>query len=454
MKDSQRRGAGCFYPAGTNEASPLNSLTKEQLDLMRSAWTSPPPLPDHSYPGDRANRWIFMRALSLGWSPKLFGERDRFIRHGGISRSEHKAERWGKKYQWVAYHELLARVADNYQSRIGNWDSETYDGLHQITGGREIDPSLPPVRYSEFVERTEAGARTWGTPPVAVPASVFPKLTFARYHGDVTLLLRDQKSRPLPETSSTYFDDTGGEWIALDSFEVQSERPGEWETARLDQTTILHAFFVHREDAKRDAQRLAAIWKDTGHELDPHGHVDCCYAGEVAWSPRSCPYRLGDWRTVGKDGETVEVVDATEDYSWEGNILDCSIEETVTAKMPSRFVLQQAGLAMSTNGPSWTDSSGTVVAVFHDAPKDHEEHANTLYPRTNWLRRFLNDLGLAVAIVCRYERRLTDSHSTYRHPYETTWCAAVYDADGKLTKAGPPLTQLGPDPEDDDGIDV
>jgi hypothetical protein len=436
--------------AGIEENSPLKSVTGEQWDLMQSAWSLPRPWIDPSYPGDRASRWIFMRVLALGWSPELFGAKDRYIARRDTGRSEHKAERWGKKYQWIAYHELLARVADNYQALGWDEEPESYDGLQEIIGCREIDPSLPPVAFGDFIEGKEREARTWGNSPVTLPAAPFPPLTFARYHGDITLFLSDEKARPLPETYAICVDDQGVSWLALESFEVQSERPGEWETGKLDQATFLHAFFVRRKTAERDAQRLAAIWNSKWYELDAHGHVDCCYASEVAWSPRKCPYRQSDWRTIGEGDEAAVVINATEDYRWEGNILDCSIEESVSATMPSRFVLQTGNLKMSTNGPSWTDDSGTVVAVYYSAPQAHEEHAHTLYVRTDWLCQFLTDQDLVLAMVCRYERRLADAERTYLRPYETVWTAAVYQPYGSLTAAGQPLVRLGPDRENDD----
>jgi len=63
--------------------------------------------------------------LRAGW--KLFGSEDRVIGHGR-GREGHKAERWGKKYQWMAYHELLARVADNHQASRRFGDSGMYEG--------------------------------------------------------------------------------------------------------------------------------------------------------------------------------------------------------------------------------------------------------------------------------------------------------------------------------------
>lgn len=108
---------------------PAMPLTEEQRGLLDAAFEYPARI-DHEYPGDEAKRWVLGRAISLGWTPKLFGEFDRRIVSRDRGREGHKAERWGKKYQWMAYHELLARVADNYQpSKLFDEDA-TYDGLY------------------------------------------------------------------------------------------------------------------------------------------------------------------------------------------------------------------------------------------------------------------------------------------------------------------------------------
>src|SRR3989339_1685517 len=61
-----------------------------------------------------AQRWVFNRVVQLGWNQELHERFDRDINRSRIDRSEHKSERIGKKYQWIALHELLARISDNF----------------------------------------------------------------------------------------------------------------------------------------------------------------------------------------------------------------------------------------------------------------------------------------------------------------------------------------------------
>jgi len=81
------------------------------------------------------------RVIDFGWETELFGEFD--ARAASSDRSERKPERIGKKYQWIAYHEFLARVADNFEFTGDAWarNTERYDGPWQVGYVRDIDPT-------------------------------------------------------------------------------------------------------------------------------------------------------------------------------------------------------------------------------------------------------------------------------------------------------------------------
>ena len=162
-------------------------LTPEQLELFEAAWKQPKRRRwiDDRYPADRAKRWVFQRTLRLGWTPELFGRVDRDLGYRRSGREAHKAERWGKKYQWMAYHELLARVADNFQPSSYFDTDRIYEGLHQITAEREIDPTLPPIAYRDLLERRGEGSPSWRAPPVAIDGWPPARLDFTPFQGDI-----------------------------------------------------------------------------------------------------------------------------------------------------------------------------------------------------------------------------------------------------------------------------
>jgi pimeloyl-ACP methyl ester carboxylesterase len=87
-----------------------------------------------------AQQWMFKRIIELGYSESTHGEIDKYLR--SYNRRGKKIERIGKKYQWISYYELLARVSDNYKlsNRFDYNESKSYCGPWNPLI-RNIDPS-------------------------------------------------------------------------------------------------------------------------------------------------------------------------------------------------------------------------------------------------------------------------------------------------------------------------
>jgi len=83
-------------------------------------------------------RWIVKRAHELGYDAKLHGRYDDSLGYVG---SRPNIERIGKKYQWIAFHEILSILADNH--KISEWYSDKnyqyYQGAWQFYA-RDVDP--------------------------------------------------------------------------------------------------------------------------------------------------------------------------------------------------------------------------------------------------------------------------------------------------------------------------
>ena len=119
----------------------ISTLTDEHRLELGSLWESEKAGPPHLDMG-LIQRYVLWRVFDLGWTIERFGEFDRFsIRVTG--RQATKQERTGKKYQWIAYHEILAYLSDHCQFFDENRDEErgrNYEGAWQLDV-RDIDPS-------------------------------------------------------------------------------------------------------------------------------------------------------------------------------------------------------------------------------------------------------------------------------------------------------------------------
>ena len=79
----------------------------------------------------------------FGYDVNIHGEFDKYAGEG--DRFENKVERIGKKYQWLALYEVIARLADNF--KINDWDGNEvgyYQGPWQ-NSLRNIDPTYIPT---------------------------------------------------------------------------------------------------------------------------------------------------------------------------------------------------------------------------------------------------------------------------------------------------------------------
>lgn len=106
---------------------------------------------------DLLGRWIAARVLELGWTADRFGDRDSMLsraRSAGWSQTE----RFGKKYAWIAYHELVGHLGDHCQLQESWRDAhpEPYDTPFQVGDAVDLDPSVV-LRGDEPPKDTAAG---------------------------------------------------------------------------------------------------------------------------------------------------------------------------------------------------------------------------------------------------------------------------------------------------------
>ncbi|HEV2891263.1 MAG TPA: ATP-binding protein [Frankiaceae bacterium] len=422
LSDAQRSQLAALAAARIEDVTQLDAirsgfmstLSDVQKKMFKASFRAPRrrAFRDDLYPADRAKRWIVARVFRLGWTPQLFGETDRRIGYSSSGREAHKAERWGKKYQWIAYHELLARVADNYHASRRFSDHREYEGLHQIIADRELDPSFPPVPFSQFLE-PETGNDTWRPSPITLSEWPPAPVDVSQYQGSLSRFIEDAASEPTLERVALLSDSTGDPWVVLDANigqggDSRSEEP--W--LGLQQAFYLHTWLSPKSDAGQLLSRLPHIVGSERHELfDDHGHVDCCYFGEIGWTPHHCYNQHADFTTAASEGDpSIHVAHTVEHFTWESGLYDCSINEGVRATLPSTFIQSRARLVADERGPSWFEEGRSIFTNYGD--EGHHTQRGFLV-RGDWLAGFLkaHDLELLVA-ASTLRLRITKN---YRH---------------------------------------
>ena len=122
----------------------------------------------------RARGEVKARVWDLGWRGGLLGDVDRAIAEGAsrFGRESAKVERYGKKYGWIAYYELIGRLVDAGHNR--DW----WVGGRNVTP--DVDPTFPdeppaaPVQLPEWAPANPTDDEVWlRTGAVNVPAELW-----------------------------------------------------------------------------------------------------------------------------------------------------------------------------------------------------------------------------------------------------------------------------------------
>lgn len=357
-----------------------------------------------------AQRWVFQRVISLGWTPESFAAFDQQVNYWLVSRTEHKAERFGKKYQWIAFHELMARMADNFHMMPGyGGEPVVYEGPWQLLS-RDIDPTLPPpLRTRNEDDEVEVGATfSLDSSSWWIPAG-------PRYSDDDPPASDGwgTETHDIPEfkTLVRSKDSEGNRWVVLhawynwaNEFALSHMR----RSRRREFWSHVYSWLVRPKQCESvvaylEQHSLMNRWMPEGVR-----QTDAAYLSELPWaiSREDSEYL---WQPVqnrwDEESTGLEVSPAWEEYYWEGNIRDCSIDDGVRAWYPAPFLFDAGALTWKPGTREWRDPMGTTVARFVES-SDH----SVLLVCEDWLRRTLRKVGLAMVFGWLGEKRLLEKN--------------------------------------------
>lgn len=353
-------------------------------------------------------RYILWRVFDLGWTIERFGKFDRYS-IGARCFSTSKAERIGKKYQWMAYHEIVACVADHYQYReyLGEkYDDRFYDGPWQ-NQLRDIDPSCT-LRTSGGGTSWNGNSRGWWGPS-----------GYNRWEelSDSEEWVR--KEDDLPNVGDLFVvlnPEDGTRWLNVQGLFIwRQPAPPDQETRDTDMREISYictGYLVHAEDV--DAfEKWAEDVRFWGWWMpEPPKNYDI-FLGEHGWSPASRYFRERYYRERGDGGWVqpshgcpVMVKPIAFNYSCESNTFDCSIDERYTLRLPTSDIIEDLGLQWSGNAGDYLDSKGRLAAF---DPIAQAEGPDALLIREDILKEYLARENLALCWVVIGEKRVIEA---------------------------------------------
>lgn len=393
-----------------------NSLNDEQNKVFKK--TIIPYLKDPSKSKKRrafdlsiAQRFILAKIFDLGWDPEKFGAFDSSVNsHRYVGRGTHKPERMGKKYQWLAYHELLARVSDNFVFRKDGWSDETepYDGPWQVSRLRDIDPSST-IKEIERLGRT---AVWWFT------------TSYDNWNSgkDDTQWLNNGADLPSPlQLIEVTNPKDGSVWLNMGAFfEWESPAPAEeerFENPRKQLFYILRSCIVKKEDVEKlckwsqrkaltgawiaDARNLSKVFLGEYYWSAAYRYFDNAYYGGFTWTKR------GDLKAI-----PYSILVPTEHYACSGGDYDCSLgEKSIGIDIPTLWIAD--GLNLRWNGLEgcFYDVNGNLIAF---DPSLEEDGPRTLLIRKDVLLKFLDEQNCDIIWTINGEKNLIGGNNDWK----------------------------------------
>jgi hypothetical protein len=334
---------------------------------------------------------IFDRVVNLGWTPETLGPIDKAIsRH---SEREDRIERIGKKYQWIAYWEILGRLADNYpmSRRYDELPGGPYDEPNDIDDP-DIDPScLLKAPVNKAWESTE---QTW----FATEAVAFPTVSDRSW---VT------KNEGLPSPGALInvaSQEDSSAWVMLEGHlsweEDRSEELRAMKRPHLDAWMQFRSYVVHGKDLRSlESWTKGRDWM--GRQLpwtgDPYGLFLAEHPYGSRW-PTLGPLDEHDRRTIPVPFEMPSTR-----YGGTGSDWDASESRHVRGLVPSTMFARALSLRRFDDFLWSSAGYGVVAANF--GVRD-QRGPDALFIRRDHLERWVARTGSALFTTVTAEKRL------------------------------------------------
>jgi hypothetical protein len=354
-----------------------------------------------------ARRWMIARIIDIGWTVERFGAFDRTMtRYSMDYRSAHKAERIGKKYQWIAYFELLARLSDNFKMLEDSWHCRRgeYHGPWDFGFLRDLDPSN--LLRSTPREDWQPHTNNWWFP-----------VEFNSWEEPVDDIgwLKRKDNLPTPKQLIEVVGLEGRTFLTLSGF-YRWEQPhcAGQEKFNLRSREIVYKIvcYLVRKTTDRDFVGWLQDPSMSDTRFPQSGALDTVFLGEYFWAES---FKDQDHHYFSHDGwtkmnENVEVLLANEEYTKEYASFDCSIDESIFIELPSKFISDGMGLKCREKEGVWCEADGTVVAF---DPSVANVGPGALLVDKAKLIEFLDSKGMTLMWTVWGEKQILSSSFAY-----------------------------------------
>lgn len=330
-------------------------------------------------------------------------------------RGKSVVERIGKKYQWIAYYELLGRLADNLifgDRGYSDVDDSKFYGPWQIDI-REMDPSYWIKAKSEHFYG-DVDIRWWR------PYQF--KLEFSSLNEQIKWLW---DTSTLPDLQSIIWaknNETREEWLVLHSF-CDWTRKAIKDKSNLGEPNLwyrINTCIIKQENLEIIKENLINQPLCSPDIIYIPNSNNQRFLGEYPWHP--CYDYLEEW-TVPDDWDRVKIPCEYHvplfEYDWSTSGFSHMPDESSRFYMPSKKIVKEMQLYRDINNPSYWYNGDKVV--FMDPSLEIDTQPCALISK-EVLRKWLSENGYVLLWLIGGEKQL------FTHRVEKFYGRLVYSA--------------------------
>ena len=370
---------------------------------------------------DELSNYAIERIFELGYNSELFGEFD--SKQGSGRGSGHK-ERIGKKYQWIAFYEILAQVSDQKELLDeSSWDRNKktikYDGPW-YPYIRDIDPTIL-IRDTK-TERYEGFTQHWWF-NTEYSNWKMPNKEWVNVSNDL----------PNPIKIIEKADLKNENWIWLEIHPEWSEPPDidedMWNSNKKRIWYQIRSYIIRKKDQHKFEKDFSDIFYR--RELPEARSLYSIFSREYFWSPafdfQNKPYYDGEeWievydkkekRCIGKVLRPVEFFNWEEEY-------DCSKVSNIAYYKPSKTLFDGLNMNYSKKEGELIDQKNELVCF---DPSVNTQSISGLLIKKKPLYDYLDSQGLALIWTVIGEKQILGNNwSKDDYPGRLNFSTLVY----------------------------
>ena len=346
------------------------------------------------FPTDGVRNWLVKRAYELGFDVNKHGEYDSFAKNWTFRHPDDRIDRIGKKYQWIAFYEIMGILSDNYKYKT----IDGYGGYGLFNGAwqsyiRNINPSMiirEKIIKQELLDVNNKSE--WYN------EDEFNNWRY-NYSDDIWASMINDIPDPIYMIQKN--DDNGEEWLALDN-QKNWDEPKEIGKEVYSSKTIRHylymsveALIVKQQDVENMVKHLEGknLWTHFDYYPDYSHHL---LNREKYWSPAYKDECKNNKEWLCFDELKVEYI-----YAFEKACAHIEADKSGTINqygIPCRMLFEGMEMKYDAKDGQYIDENGNLLAVTYGNEQ--------ILVKKDVLLSFLSKNSLSILWLVKGEKRV------------------------------------------------